>query len=74
MMDDIAYSIHIRNSWKYEAGVICKDRRYSYDKDEGAQYCREQLHLEDAALYEGEDDVANVNGHVYCIRLKRRHK
>ena len=48
--------------------VVLGRWRYPYDKDRTYKY-REQF-TGRAALYEGEDDMANVNGHVYFIRLK----
>ena len=65
-MDDIAYidaETHAsmkRSSLKYGDILMTKTGRIN----------TENSSLGRAALYEGEDDMANVNGHVYFIRLK----
>ena len=65
-MDDIAYidaETHAsmkRSSLKYGDILMTKTGRINI----------ENTSLGRAALYEGEDDMANVNGHVYFIRLK----
>ena len=65
-MDDIAYidaETHAsmkRSSLKHGDILMTKTGRIN----------TENSSLGRAALYEGEDDMANVNGHVYFIRLK----
>ena len=65
-MDDIAYidaETHAsmkKSSLKYGDILMTKTGRIN----------TENSSLGRAALYEGEDDKANVNGHVYFIRLK----
>ena len=66
-MDDIAYidaethaSMH-RSSLKHGDILMTKTGRIN----------TENSSLGRAALYMGEDDMANVNGHVYFIRLKQ---
>ena len=65
-MDDIAYidaKTHAsmkRSSLKHGDILMTKTGRIN----------TENSSLGRAALYEGEDDMANVNGHVYFIRLK----
>lgn len=65
-MDDIAYideKTHVsmkRSSLKHGDILMTKTGRIN----------TENSSLGRAALYEGEDDMANVNGHVYFIRLK----
>ena len=65
-MDDIAYideKTHEsmkRSSLKHGDILMTKTGRIN----------TENSSLGRAALYEGEDDMANVNGHVYFIRLK----
>ena len=65
-MDDIAYidaDTHTsmkRSSLKHGDILMTKTGRIN----------TENSSLGRAALYEGEDDMANVNGHVYFIRLK----
>ena len=65
-MDDIAYidaethAIMKRSSLKHGDILMTKTGRVN----------TENSSLGRAALYDGEDDMANVNGHVYFIRLK----
>ena len=65
-MDDIAYidaETHAsmkRSSLKHGDNLMTKTGRIN----------TENSSLGRAALYDGEDDMANVNGHVYFIRLK----
>lgn len=65
-MDDIAYideATHasmIRSSLKHGDILMTKTGRINTEKSS----------LGRAALYMGEDDAANVNGHVYFIRLR----
>ncbi len=65
-MDDIAYidvEMHAsmkRSSLKHGDILMTKTGRIN----------TENSSLGRAALYDGEDDMANVNGHVYFIRLK----
>jgi type I restriction enzyme S subunit len=66
-MDDIAYidaETHAsmkRSSLKHGDILMTKTGRIN----------TENSSLGRAALYDGEDDMANVNGHVYFIRLKK---
>jgi type I restriction enzyme S subunit len=62
-IDDITHKSMSKSSLKHKDILMTKTGRIN----------TENSSLGRAAIYWGEDDKANVNGHVYLIRLKQNH-